>query len=95
MLCLAVTNLAKEFDLHSRFGSVVNVLMMVVVVERLAVSLFERWDSPLLKILFDDIHHLVHELVLNCACRQIGGQNGSFNLTLQLLVWDILDSLLA
>ena len=49
MLCLAVTNLAKEFDLHSRFGSVVNILV-VVVVERLAVSLFECWDyTPLLK----------------------------------------------
>ena len=36
MLCLAVTNLAKEFDLHSRFGSVV---VVVVLVERLANSM--------------------------------------------------------
>ena len=35
MLCVAATNLAKEFDLHSRFGSVV---VVVVPVERLAVS---------------------------------------------------------
>ena len=43
MLCLAVTNLAKESDLHSRFEGVVNGLV-VVVVERLTVSLFEHWD---------------------------------------------------
>ena len=43
MLYLSVTNLAKEFDLHSIFGGVVNGLV-VVVVDRLAVSLFERWD---------------------------------------------------
>ena len=43
MLCLAVTNLGKKIDLHSRFGDVVNVLV-VVVVERLAVRLFEHWD---------------------------------------------------
>ena len=43
MLCLAVTNLVKEFDLHSRFGGVVNGLV-VVVVEKLVVSLFEHWD---------------------------------------------------
>ena len=55
MLWLAVTNLAKEFDLHSRFGSVV---MVVVVVERLpvrenfGVSLSEIFDShPLLKFI--------------------------------------------
>ena len=44
--------------------------------------------TPPFKILFNDIHSLTHELVLNCAHRQIGGQNGSFNLTLQQLVWD-------
>ena len=87
MLCLAVTNLAKEFDLHSRFGGVVNGLV-VVVVERLAVSLFEC-TSPF-KISFNDIHRLAQELVLNCVCRLIGGQNSGFNLTLQLLVWDTL-----
>ena len=47
MLWLAVTNLAKEFDLHSRFVSVV---LVVVVIEKLTVSrnfrvsLFESWD---------------------------------------------------
>ena len=48
MLWLAVTNLAKEFDLHSRFGSVV---LVVVVVGRLAgVSLSECWDyTPFLE----------------------------------------------
>ena len=87
MLCLAITNLVKEFDLHSRFGSVV---LAVVVVERLAVSLSERWDYTPFKFLFNDIHCLMHELVLNCVHRQIGGRNGGFNLTLQLLVWDLL-----
>ena len=48
MLWLVVTNLAKEFDLHSRFGSVV---LEVIVVGRLAgVSLSEHWDyNPLLE----------------------------------------------
>ena len=88
MLCLAVTNLAKEFDLHSRFGYVV---LVVIVVERLAVKYSELWDyTPPFKILFNDIHCLMHELFLNCVCRQIGGQYDGFNLTLQLLIWDIL-----
>ena len=73
MLWLAVTNLAKEFDIHSRFGGV----FLVVVVERLSVSrnfgvsLSESWDSTPFKFLFNDIHNLVHELDTNCACRRI------------------------
>ena len=55
MLCLTVTNLAKEFDLHSRFGSVV---VVVVLIERLANSV-EFLDlnvatTPPFKILFND-----------------------------------------
>ena len=82
MLWLAVTNLAKEFNLYSRFGSVV---LVVIVIERLTVSgylefLYLKVETPPpFKILFNNIHSLAHELVLNCAY-----------LTLQLLVWDIL-----
>ena len=47
---LAVTNLAEEFDLHSRFGSVV---VVVVLVERLANSMefldLNVGTTPLLK----------------------------------------------
>ena len=64
MLCLAVTNLAKEFDLHSRFGET------PVSMEFLDLNVR---TTPLLKF------------YLNCSHRQIGGQNGGFNLTLQLL----------
>ena len=48
MLWLAVTNLAKELNLHSRFRSVV---LVVAVVKRLTVSgnfgvyLSESWES--------------------------------------------------
>ena len=65
---------------------------MLVVVERLAGVSFKYLNvgtAPTFIILFNSIIAL-HELVLNCAHRRIGGQNGSFNLTLQLLVWDIL-----
>ena len=58
MLLLAVINLAKEFDLHSRLGSVVLVL---VVVERLANIQIK--DYTPLKKFFNDIHRLPHELV--------------------------------
>ena len=56
MLWLAVTNLAKnlakKFDLHSRFGSVV----LVVVVEGTltGVSLSECWDYTPFIVLFND-----------------------------------------
>ena len=74
MQWLAVTNLAKEFDLHSRFGSIV---LVVVVVEGFAVSgnlkflYLKVRTSPPFKF-FNDIHSLTHELVINCACRRIG-----------------------
>ena len=70
----SLTNLAKEFDLHSRFGCVV---LGVVVVERLAVSgnlgfLYPKiWTPPPFKILFNDIYILSHEVVFNCARRRI------------------------
>ena len=51
MLWQAVKNLAKEFDLHSRFGSVVLVEFLFLKV----------------KILFNDNDSLSYELVLNCA----------------------------
>ena len=91
MPCLAVTNLAKEFDLHSRFGSVV---VVVVLVERLANNVefldLNVGTTPPLKFYLMIFIASTNKLVLNCARRQIGDQNGGFNLTLQLLVWDIL-----
>ena len=62
MLWLAVTNLAKEFDLYSRFRSVVLVLFLNL----------EVATPPPFKILLNDIHSLTYELVLNYACRRIG-----------------------
>ena len=61
MLWLSVTNLANEFDLHSRFGSVVLVGFLY----------FKVGTPPSFKILFNDIYSLTHELILNCVCRQI------------------------
>ena len=62
MLWLAVTNLAKEFDLHSRFGSEVLVEFLYLKVR----------NPPPFKFLFNGIYSLAYELVLNCAHRRIG-----------------------
>ena len=62
MLWLAVTNLAKEFDLHSRFGSVVLVEFLYLKVG----------TPPPFKIVFNYIHDLAYELILKYTCRRIG-----------------------
>ena len=57
MLWLAVTDLAKEFDTHSRYGS-------IVLVEFFNFNV----GTPLtLKKKSNDIHRFIYELVLNCA----------------------------